>query len=264
MTDQQQLVVFCTPAFDYNVTCSYAQSMMETDWLLGKTKIARAHLFVGGDPYLAKVRNLCIARALRVYPNLTDIFFIDADVNWDAAAVPRFLASDKPVIGGIYPKKNDNTEFPVFLKLKSPDEPEYIVNDGLFLANCLPTGFLRIKRHVIDKMCAAVGTYTDGTGGGEVCHNLFEMGFWPDDPKDPLSKGEWWGEDFAWSRRWTELGGELWVDPDINFEHRGSKAWSGNFLKNGIEPSIKQGIATMPRPKPIVEACATDFMVAAE
>ncbi len=261
---EQQLVVFCTPAFDYNVTCAYAQSMMETEWLLQKTAIHRAHMFVGGDPYLAKVRNLCVARALKQYPNLTDIFFIDADVTWNAQAVPRFLASDKDVIAGVYPKKSDNIEYPVFLKLKSPDEPEYIIKDGLYLANAVPTGFLRIKRRVIDKMNAQVGTYVDGTGGGEKCHNLFEMGYWPDDPKNPTGTGEWWGEDFAWSRRWTEMGGELWVDPDINFEHRGSKSWAGNFLRNGIEPSIKQGIARMPSPKPIIEAHEADFLMAAE
>lgn len=256
-----QLVVIATPAFDHNVTVQYAQSIIETDWALGKAGINRAYIFVGGDPYLAKVRNLCVARALAQYPKLTDFFFIDADVTWPADAVLRFLQSPVDVVAGIYPKKNDVLEFPTFLKLKSKEDPEYIIADGLYAANAVPTGFLRIKRPVLDKMNAAVGWYIDGTGGSEKVRNIFEMGWWPNDPKDLTGQGEWWGEDFAWSRRWLEMGAELWVDPNIDFGHRGSKEWRSNFLKHGIEPSVKDGKARMPAP---MEAHANDFAMAAE
>lgn len=252
-----QLVVIATPAFDHNVTVQYAESVLKTDWALAKAGINRAYLFVGGDPYLSKVRNLCVSRALDRYPNLTDLFFIDADVTWPDDAVVRLLQSPVDVVAGVYPKKNDSLEFPVFLRLKDEKTPKYIIKDGLYSANAVPTGFLRIKRRVLDKMNATVGWYTDATGGGEKVRNVFEMGWWPDDPKDLTGKGEWWGEDFAWSRRWLEMGGELWVDPDIDFGHRGSKAWTANFLKQGIEPSIKDGRACMPAP-------AGEAMMAAE
>lgn len=261
-----QLVVIATPAFDHNVTVQYAQSILETDWALGKAGIDRAFVFVGGDPYLSKVRNLCVSRAIARYPNMTDLFFIDADVTWPAEAAIRFLKSPVDVVAGVYPKKNDALEFPTFLKLKSNEVPEYIVENGLYEANAVPTGFLRIKRHVLDKMMAKVGTYKDATAQGETVRNIFEMGWWPNDPANLTGEGEWWGEDFAWSRRWLEMGGTLWVDPNIEFGHRGSKEWRSNFLEHGIRPSIRDGIAKMPNPnKPrLVEACASDFGVAAE
>lgn len=249
-----QLVVFATPAFDHNVTVEYAQSMMEADWLLAKHNIPRGYEFIGGDPYLAKVRNLCVARAIRQYPMLTDFFFIDADVSYPADAVLRFLQSDVDVIAGIYPKKNDSLEFPAFLEMT--DDKEFIVKNGLYMATGVPTGFLRIKRHVLDKMAAASGQYTDGTGHGELTANIFEMGYCPDNEKD-AGKGEWWGEDFAWSRKWRQMGGELWIDPDIDFGHRGQKTWKANFKTQGIDAAIRDGKA---KHRPAVEAHEDDFM----
>ena len=44
-------------------------------------------------------------------------------------------------------------------------------------------------------------------------------------------KRVWWGEDFAFSRRWTEeCGGDIWLVPDMNIDHHtADKAYRGNF-----------------------------------
>lgn len=224
-----QFVVFATPCFDYNVTMYYHQSAMQTDWLLAERGIERSTKMYGGDPYLAKVRNLLVSTCLRQFPQMTDFFFIDADLEWDPQAVIRMLDHPADVIAGIYPKKNDVTEFPC--SLMGDEEQNLIEKDGCYKAVGVPTGFLRIKRHVLEKMAAESPTYLDGTGGGETCWNIFEMGY---DPRD----GEWWGEDYAWCRRWREMGGDIWVMPDIDFGHRGGKNWRNNFGR-----SIEQHLA---------------------
>ena len=39
----------------------------------------------------------------------------------------------------------------------------------------------------------------------------------------------WWGEDARFCRLWTDLGGEIWIDPDIEFNHTGPKTYVGNY-----------------------------------
>jgi hypothetical protein len=52
---------------------------------------------------------------------------------------------------GVYPKKQDNQEFPVTLMMK---DGKVIKRDHLYKADLVPTGFMRIKRHVLEKMAA--------------------------------------------------------------------------------------------------------------
>jgi hypothetical protein len=45
-------------------------------------------------------------------------------------------------------------------------------------------------------------------------------------------EGVWWGEDYAFSRRWREMGGEIWVVPDLDITHHSrDAAFPGNYHK---------------------------------
>jgi len=220
-----QFVVFATPAFDHNVTIGYFKSATETGWLLTERGIAYGYHHIGGDPYLAKVRNLLVSECLRKYPQMTDFFFLDADIEWDAKAVLKLLDHPGDVVAGIYPKKNDVPEFPCELELV---DGKLVEKDGWYKARAVPTGFLRIKRGVLERMAAKVGTYIDGTGGGKEASNIFQMGYCADN-EAATGKGEWWGEDYAWCKTVHDDGGEIWVWPDIDFGHRGGKTWRNNF-----------------------------------
>jgi hypothetical protein len=42
--------------------------------------------------------------------------------------------------------------------------------------------------------------------------------------------GVWYGEDYAFSRNWRDLGGEIMLLPDLNIDHHSAdKCYSGNF-----------------------------------
>jgi hypothetical protein len=42
--------------------------------------------------------------------------------------------------------------------------------------------------------------------------------------------GIWWGEDYAFSRRWLETGHDLWLRPDLNITHHSKdNSFVGNF-----------------------------------
>jgi len=245
-----QCVVFATPTLTNAVCTEFHRSMLETEWLLAANGIATAHKLVGGDPYLARVRNRLATDALVDVDNMTDFFFIDDDMGWEAEAVLRLLLHPAPVVAGVYPKKNDVTEFPC--ELDFTDEHLWIDDRGFYRARMVPTGFLRIKRHVLQRFAETSAVYRDmdGNKGTRDTFNIFQMGHCAED-------GKWWGEDYAWCQMWGKMGGEIWVDPNIRFSHRGQKRWEANFIDSvrkfeaGLVPIVD---VVPPAPAPTQEA----------
>lgn len=224
----QKLVVFMTPSIDHAVTLGYLKSYVETTALLSHHGWATAFQSFGGDPYLAKVRNLLVSTCLKRFPSASDLFFLDADLEWDAEAVLRSIEHPAPIMAGIYPKKNDKPDFPCDLMGDKETGKLLETEDGLVRASMVPTGFLRVKREVYAKMAAQSARYRDGTGGNEECWNIFEMGLFLGKQPDGMD-GQWWGEDYAWCQKVQAMGYEILVDPKATFGHRGGKTWRYQF-----------------------------------
>jgi hypothetical protein len=41
--------------------------------------------------------------------------------------------------------------------------------------------------------------------------------------------GKYLSEDFSFCRRWTDMGGEIWVDIDSRLNHAGSMTFHGDY-----------------------------------
>jgi hypothetical protein len=158
-------------------------------------------------------------------PEATHILFIDSDVKFDPTAVLRILERQEELVCGIYPWKTEAGGFPV--QIETIDGVPRGKADGLILAKFCPTGFMRIKRESFDRMEDAypelkyedsVLRIDDLTLNGAV--DFFGMG---------VFGRRFTTEDFAFCQRWRDLGGQLWVLPDIDFEHIGQKAYKANY-----------------------------------
>lgn len=228
METKSPFVVICTPSLSKSFCVEYQMSWMATQSLLTRSGIDHVWRSQGGDPYLDKVRNRLASEALTRFPEATDIFFIDDDEGWPAEKVLEFINRPEDVLVGVYPKKKDETEFPCQLLLD--EKGDFIERDGLYEVALGPTGFMRIKRHVLEKMAAGSLIYPDPDAQGNLVDiwNIFQTGVTPD-PKDP-KRGIWWGEDYFFCARWRQMGGTVWCDPNVLFTHRGQKVWAANFL----------------------------------
>jgi hypothetical protein len=228
----QRMVVFMTPCLSSHVSMDFHMSMLTTEDELNKRGISRAHVLRPGDPYLAKVRSKMASDFLRDYPAADSLFFIDDDVGWPAQKAVDFVRYDKDIVGGIYPKKTDNNEWPVQLDMEGGRPVE---ENGLVRVMLAPTGFLCIKRPVLEQMAAKAGQYLNTVQlVNPAKHwNIFDMGFFLPDGTRPYPMdgrvGEFWGEDYYFCRKWRDMGGHIWIDPDIEFTHTGKKTWRGNF-----------------------------------
>ena len=220
-------VFLATPAYDGNVNACMALSLMHGARLLADHDYEVKWLAHIGSCYLPVARNKMVRAFLE--SGFTDMIMIDADVQFDPVGLLKLMAYDVDIVGGTYPYKQEEGGWPIWLKGDENGKP--IVDPITYLveANGIPTGFMRIRRHVFDVMKEKLGDEEllvdelnpDGTKKADgTYYNFFDTG---------KEKNLWWGEDYAFCKRWRALGGRVWLCPDINFAHHGMKQYKGNF-----------------------------------
>ena len=226
----QQKVIMAIPSHSGTLNSACVLSLLAAQQLLYMKDIKCEVIILDGCAYLPVARNTLVAMFMKD-PDATDLFFIDADVGFDASAVIRLLERLEAIVAGIYPLKKDDMGYPVQIKTRDGVPLGKDFEDGkngVIEADFLPTGFMRIKRAVFEKMQER---YPDlkyksnivnvANSGVEDVYDFFNMG--------AIGSSKWTTEDFAFCERWRDIGGQLWVVPDIDFTHTGLKAFTGNY-----------------------------------
>jgi hypothetical protein len=216
-------VMFATPTYDYNFCAEYTASMMMTTIYLCHHKIDLIAQFVGGMCFVDLARNKLTSAFLK--SDATDLFFIDADVGWDYKSIKRFLEYDEEIVAGLVPKR----AVPTFYHDNALTGE---IHGGLIASLEAPTAFMRIRRSVFEKLDLAHPEYAQ--------HYTLETGpaYWQTGYVDvPGQKGHktFLGEDIFFCRQWIAMGEKIWIDPQVEFTHRGSKEWKGNFIEYAVE-----------------------------
>lgn len=241
-------VCFGLPTLSHSVSTGFLRSWTSTIGLLKDQGIESTTLMLGGDPFIAKARNRIVTDFLRECPGVESLFFLDDDVDWPAEKVIEFLNRPEPVVAGIYPQKRTPVDFPVQLACYA-DTGELIEQDGLIKAMLVPTGFLRIKRWVLEKLAEPptrvfLDTMIDGTPKEFL--GIFESGIGPQESDAPPF---WWGEDYIFSRKCQALGIDLWVDPNVPMGHVGRNRWEDNMANHmtRFRQRAKAAVETSPK-----------------
>lgn len=162
----------------------------------------------------------------------TDMVFLDADVGGPASNLIDLLGYDADVVAGVYPKKGDDT-YPVKLL------PGEIKADwqGLIEVQGLPTGFMRIRREVLERLVTYAVAYNAKNDADSAIPLIFER---------QVHDGTRWGGDYVFCRKWRALGGKVHMAPEMRFEHSGEHTWTGcvgSWLKQkygtGLAPALQ-------------------------
>jgi hypothetical protein len=221
-------VFIATPAFDGKVNVQYVSSLLQTVNLLKENCIPVYVFIPHGSSLLVLERNKINKQFLS--SRYTHLLCIDADVGWPAEAVLRLLKYDLDMVGGICRQRSIEKKF--MCRPCSDSHGNVVQNDyGLMQMDYIGASFMLMKRIVLERMI-----------------NHFPQLYY--EPKDPLDKdknghclfntevwnGEFWGEDYVFSRRARESGTEIWIDPRIDFDHGGYK---GNFYDFAIDAQKK-------------------------
>jgi hypothetical protein len=178
-----------------------------------------------GNALIADCRGLIVAKFLE--SDATDLVFVDSDVLWEAGALLMLVDHPVDVVAGIYPQRRDPIDFCVQWDL-SKEQLQADPETGLLEVHGVPAGFLRITRAALEKM---VSIYTDTQFHCDQAPNKTAYALF-----DPYRIGKMkLGEDYAFCRRWRDIGGKVWCDPEIRMGHVGFKTFDGhlgNWLRN--------------------------------
>lgn len=211
-------VVFCTPSLS-GVTKPFSEALAKTAPVLKEAGWEEGFVQELGNPYISAARSTLTRKALDA--NADVIVYLDYDVSWEPEDIIKLLDTKDDVVAGTYRFKKDEEEYMGSLLVDDNELP--ITNeDGCLLAVGAPAGFLKVTRKAIREFMRAYPALAYGEPE-KPSIDLFNHGAY---------NGTWWGEDYAFSRRWREIGRDLWILPNINVDHwSGETCFKGNFHK---------------------------------
>lgn len=221
---KEHVVLLATPTFDKSVSVDFHTSMLGTYSELWKAGIPCDSHLVAGNQWVADARNESVHYFLTAPVGFTDLIFIDADQGWDPAAVIRSLTYDEGVVCSLPPKKCDPPTF-------HSNALTGVIEGRLFQALEAGTGCMRIKREVFERMDKSFPELQDLMKGQFA---------WPHTPYFQSGNTQYGkvGEDIFFCRQLLAMGEYVWIDSDVTFTHRGSKAWKGNFYDHCVSTGL--------------------------
>ena len=199
-----QKVCLATTAYE-NPDAAYTFSIQKTREAMHKAGIKTAYYLLSGNCHVDDARNSIVQEFLA--SDCTDLVFLDADVVWEPEALITLCGYDVDVVGGVYPYRRDDAKsmetMPV---LMFPGKSE-IDERGLVEVAGLPTGFMRIKRHVLETLAVKANKIVKGRATMPI---LFERTFF---------EGTRLGGDLSFCKNWIAEGGSVWAAANLHLGH---------------------------------------------
>jgi len=209
-------VVLCTPTYT-EPHPAYLAAVEASVPLLEAAGLDHQLVFEIGSPYISAARATMLRKALDARADI--IIFIDHDLSWNPEDLLRLIQAPGDVVAGLYRFKTPAVEYMGAL-VDSPDSRPIVRDDGCIAADRIPAGFMKITKEGVARFMEAYPFLCYGdTEKPSV--DLFNHG---------AHCGVWYGEDYAFSRNWLALGGQIWVVPDLDLTHHSAtEAFPGNY-----------------------------------
>ena len=240
-------IMVCTPCHS-DVSMHYTQAVLKFQQECMKRNILVSFSLLKSS-LVTQGRNLCVAEFLNHDDKYDYLLFIDSDISFKSETIFKMIDADKDLIACPYPMKLFETDR-MWKNIKETDRVkskedllpsgymypiklgsnELIVDKGVMQVTHAPTGCMLIKRNVIDKLIAKhpeLEIYQPTVINGketkkENFYNLF------DTLHDPETK-RYFGEDFGFCQRWTDIGGKVYVYVMDHISHIGDHEYCGRF-----------------------------------
>lgn len=192
-------------------------------------------------------RNMCVQAFLK--SKCSHMLFIDSDIEFDATSILMMMKADKDIVLTPYPMKAVNWDkarevakksgrpietCPYYYCMEFKDKNNIESRDGLIEIVKGPAGCMLMKKEVFDKMIKSYPKMkikqkhlVNGIlGGSEEMWNFFDTQF-------DEETGDFMGEDYAFCKRWTNIGGKIYANVDAYITHHGDFAYRGRFIDEG-------------------------------
>lgn len=227
-----------TPCYGGQVLEQYAASVVQLSEMCDQRGIKIFLDTTENESLVQRARNVSLGRFMQK-SDCDYMMFIDADIHFDPRSVMALLDSGHDFSVACYPKKFINWEAAAH-GLKTGDErPPHMmasslvvniggqkkaIENGFVEVLDGPTGFMLFKRSVIEKMQEKYPELMckndhQNRDFDEYCA-LFDCMI------DPESK-RYLSEDYAFCRRWQQMGGKIYAHVGTALGHVGNLGFSG-------------------------------------
>ena len=239
-----------TPCYGGVCLQAYAESMLRLQRVCAANGFQMMLDTTENESLVHRARNLAVARFYQKCPQATHFMFIDADIHFDPESVVRLIKSDHEIAVAAYPKKcvmwNSVGEY--FKSGKTGKDPARVASSLVMnfkyantqivngFAEVLdgPTGFMLIKRDVFTKMHEHYPELLCNNDHQNRDLDQYYAVF--DCMIDPESK-RYLSEDYAFCRRWQQMGGKIYADVMTVLGHVGNIRFQGSLeerLKSAV------------------------------
>lgn len=237
-------IYLATPCYGGQAYIGFVQGLLDLQAACAARGVGLSINLGGGDALITRARAVMAAKFLA--SDATHLLFVDADIAFSPDHVFRLLDAERDLVGGVYPLKRidwDKARQAALDGLKDLQAASlgYVVrfipsatnsveldDEGFGPVAYVGTGFMLIRRHVVQAVADAhpelVAKLRDLAGGGPgQATMIFETMIEPE-------TGELLSEDYAFCRRWRDLGGQVFADFRSRFSHTGHAAYSGSLI----------------------------------
>lgn len=244
-------ILVCTPVHN-ECSIHYTQALLEFQVACMQKNILVSFLLLKSS-LVTQGRNLCVANFLN--EKYSHLLFIDADIDFDSKTIFKMLELDREVIAVPYPMKTLNWDRVYKFKgdikdsnelshtgftypIKVYDKDNIKVKDDVMEVTHAPAGCMLIKRQVFDKMIKAypelkISQPTIMNGEAKDKENLWNFF----DTYHDLKNKKYYGEDFGFCKKWTDIGGKCYCYIGDYITHIGEYQYSGRFKDELVRSS---------------------------
>ncbi len=238
----QPHVFIGTPCFGGLLTKGYVISLLQAVFACQQAGIQVNVNLLGGDALITRARSQITADFLS-NQNATHLLFIDADISFTPEQLMRVIKADKDMVAAMYPLKTifwdkidgrmqqgePANQAGLMYTAKLCEGAAARTEGDFATVEYAATGFLLIKREVFTRMIAAypeskfrhVDVPRPSQPPRENLYALYDCII------DPAT-GHYMSEDYAFCKRWRDIGGEIWVDLKSKLTHEGPYQFHGD------------------------------------
>jgi glycosyltransferase involved in cell wall biosynthesis len=242
-----------TPMYGGMCSGEYQRSCVQLTGMAKELGVDLSFCIILNNSLVHMARNTIATVALK--NGFDYLLFIDADIHFNPEDVFRMIKADKPIIGGVYPKKTINWQMvsDAVKRGVPPDQlkhwsgnlvinlPEHLkdmpvnVNEPLQVTS-LGTGFMLINVETLVKLSANVKEYYDPD------HDQTMLEFFRSeiDPDTNMMMGE----DYWFCQLATKHGVNIHAAPWVRLGHVGTYMFEGGAAPVGMAVSDVQGQET--------------------
>lgn len=241
----QPFLYVATPCYGGMLNLAYVSSLLGLQEACRERGIGLYVDLMGGDALISRARSRLAARFL-AHPEATHLLFIDADIGFAPQNVFRLLDAGREMAAGVYPIKRIDWEKVrsaakadvkdllaasvgyVVRFLPTPDN-SVEVDDGFAKVAYGGTGFLMIARSAMQRLVDAHPELRAGMR--DMNDNLAPEAVMVFETMIEPETGQYLSEDYAFCRRWRDLGGEIWADFESPLVHVGHAVYAGSVMQ---------------------------------